>query len=115
MQVGIFGLDGAGEQMGDAERVELAQRLVFDVDGAIGALGERFANGLRGTRGSGAERHDLAAVLFLQLQGFFEGIGIGLVDFEAQVVFLDPMPAGVDSQLGVAHGNLLDSDDDFHR
>ena len=43
--------------------------------------------------GPGAKHHHLAAVLFFQLQPFFERIGIGLVDFEAEIGFFDPAAA----------------------
>ena len=63
------------------------------MDGAVGALGQRFANGLGGARRSGAQRDDFAAVLFLQLQSLFERIGVRLVDLVGEVGFLDPLPA----------------------
>ena len=81
---------------------------------AVGALGQGFANGLRNARRTGADHDHLAAVLFAQLQGFFQGVGVGLVDLEAQVVFVDPGSGGVDAQRRIAEGNLLDCDRDLH-
>ena len=65
-------------------------------------------------RRTGADHDHLAAMLFAQLQGFFEGVGVGLVDLEAQVVFFDPGSGGVDAQRRIAEGNLLNRDRDFH-
>ena len=83
-QVGRFGSERRGQQPRRRQRIERAQIFLFDVDGAVGALGERFANGLRGARRPGAQRDDFAAVLLLQLKAFFEGVGIRLVDFVAR-------------------------------
>ncbi len=49
-----------------------------------------------------------------KLQRFFERVGVGLVDFEAEIVLLNPAAAGVDAELRVARGDLLDGDQDFH-
>ena len=82
-QIGLLGLGGFGQQFGDAQRVEGRQIFFLDVNGAVGAFGQRLANGLRGARGSGAQRHHFATVLFLQPQRFFEREGVGFVDFES--------------------------------
>ena len=84
------------------------------MDSAVGALGEGFANGLRHARGTGADHDHFAAVLLAQLQGFFESVGVGLVDLEAQVVFVDPGSGGVHAQRRIAEGNLLDRYGDLH-
>ena len=73
-----------------------ADLLVFDVNGAIGALGQSLANGLRCARRSSAQSDDLAAVLFLQLKRLFERISVGLIDLETEIALLDPAPARVD-------------------
>ena len=67
-QVGRFGLDGFGEQPRDRERIELMQVVGVHVDGAIGALGEGFANGGADALRAGGEDDHFAAVLFLELQ-----------------------------------------------
>ena len=64
--------------------------------------------------GTEAKRDDFAAVLLLELQPLFESVSIGLVDFEIEVVLLNPAPAIVDTQLRVARGHLLNSHDDLH-
>ena len=80
---GASALERRRQQARRGQRIERARILVFDVDGAVGALGERFANGLRGARRTDAQRHDFAAVLLLQLQALFQRVGIGLVDLVA--------------------------------
>jgi len=49
---------------------------------------------------------------FLQPQGFFEGVTVRLVHFEANVRFLDPISG--DGQRRVFRRNLLDAHDDVH-
>ena len=44
-QVGVFGLDGGGEQPRYAQSIARAEVVADDVDGAVGALGESFADG----------------------------------------------------------------------
>ena len=86
----------------------------FDVNGAVGAFGEGFADGGTDALGSCAEHDDFAAVLLLELQGFFERVGVGLVHGALQVGFFDPFAGAVDAHLRIALGDLLDGDDDFH-
>ena len=113
-QVGRFGPDGGGQQARGGQRIEGAH-FFFDVDGAVGAFGQRFADGLRGARRAGAEGDHFAAVLLLELQGFFQGVGVRLVDLVGEIGFLDPLAGGGDAQLRIARGNLLDGNDNFHR
>ena len=110
-QVGLFGRDGLGHEVGHRERPEL---LFFDVNGAIGALGQRLANGLGGARRSAAQNDHLAAVPLLELEAFFQGVGVGLIDLVAQLVLDDPEPGWVDPQSRVAGGNLFDGHDNLH-
>jgi len=85
------------------------------MNGAVGALGQRFADGLAGALRTGAQGDDLSTVLFLKLQPGLQCVGIGLIDFVSQVGFFDPLALGGDAQLRIARRNLLDGDDDFHR
>ena len=88
--------------------------VAVDVNGAVGALGEGFANGGSDALGAGAEHDDFAAVLLFELEGFFEGVGVGLVHGELKVGFFDPFAGGVDADLRIALGDLFDGYDDFH-
>ncbi len=113
-QVRGFGPDGGGQDAGGSQGIEGAHFL-FNMDGAVGAFGQRLADGLGGAGGSGAQGDHLSAVLFFQLQGFFQGIGVRLIDLVGNVAFLDPLARGCDFKLRIASGNLLDRNDYFHR
>ena len=91
-QVGRFGFQRRGQQLRGRQRIVCAEVVLFDMDGAVGALGERFANGLRGARRSGAQRDDFAAVLLLQLQTGLQRICVRLVDLVGEIGILNPLP-----------------------
>ena len=99
-QIGRFGFERGGQQARGSQRIERADVFCFDVDGAVGAFGQRFANGLGGARGAGAQGDDFAAVLFLELQRGFQRVGVRLVDLEGEVGFLDPLAARRRSAVG---------------
>ena len=65
-----------------------ARHVFLDVDGAVGAFGEGFANGRGGARRTGAEGDHFAAVLFLELQACFQGVGVRLVDLVGEIGLL---------------------------
>jgi hypothetical protein len=113
-EVGALLLDGGGEQAGYAQGVAGGEIVAGNVDGAVCALGQGFADGLADALGAGADDDDFAAVLLLELQGFFEGVGVGLVEGELQVGFVDPLGRSVDADLRIAFGDLFDGYDDFH-
>ena len=54
-EVGRLGADGVGEQLGERQRVALGKVVGLDVDGAVGALGQRVAQGGGDALGAGAE------------------------------------------------------------
>ena len=80
MRSGVSDFSAAASRLRRASGSKLLELFVFDMDGAVGAFGQRFADGLRGARRPGAKRDHFAAVLFLQLQACFERVGVGLVD-----------------------------------
>ena len=86
--------------------------VVGDVDAAVGAFGEGFLDGLLDALGAHGEGDDFAAVFFFQAEGFFEGVAVRLVHFEADVGFLDPVSG--DGERSVFGGDLFDADDDVH-
>ena len=92
----------------------VAEVVAVDVDGAIGALGQRFANRGADALRAGAEHDDFAAVLLLELQRLFERVGIRLVHGELDVGLFNPFAGGVDAHLRIALRDLFDGDDDFH-
>jgi hypothetical protein len=98
---------------GGGQRIELEEFVIGDVDAAIGALGQGFFDGLLGALGAHGDGDHFAAVLFLQAQGFFEGVGVGLVGFKADIGFADPGAAFGDGERRVLGGNLFDANADF--
>ena len=77
------------------------------MDGAVGALGEGFAQGGGDALGPGAEGDDFAAMLFLQLQGLFERVGVGLVDGVGEVGVVDPLAGRCDVSWASRSGTCL--------
>jgi hypothetical protein len=62
----------------------------------------------------GSQDYDLSAVLFFLAKGFFEGVGVGFVDFVGNV-FADPSAGFVEFQRRIFLGDLLHANEDFHR
>ena len=112
-QVEGFLAQRGGQGFRRAQRIEQEEFVVGDVDAAVGALGQRFLDGLLGALRAHGERHDLAAVLFLQAQGFFEREAVRLVHLEADVGFANPQAVIGDAQRRILGGNLLDADGDL--
>jgi hypothetical protein len=113
-EVGALLFCGGGEQAGYAEGVAGGQIVAGNVDGTVGTFGKGFADGLADALGTGGEDNDFAAVLLFELKSFFKGVGVGLVEGELEVGFVDPLGRRVDADLGVAFGDLFDGYDDFH-
>jgi len=111
-EVGVFFLDGGGEGFCGTKGIELREIIVGDVNATVGAFGEGFLDGLLDALGAHGKGDDFAAVFFLQAESFFEGVAVGLVHFEADVGFLDPVTG--DGERGVLCRDLFDADDDFH-
>jgi hypothetical protein len=84
------------------------------VDGAVGALGQRLADGRSHALWPRAQHDHLAAVLFFELQRLFEGIGVRLVHRELQIGFVNPLAVGCNAHRRIALGNLLDCNNDLH-
>ena len=100
--------------MRDSESVECVEVVGFNLDRAVGSFGEGFADGGSGALGASGEDYDFAAVFLFELEGFFEGVGIGLVHGELDVRLFDRFAGAGDANLGIAIRNLFDADDDFH-
>ena len=64
--------------------------------------------------GAGRADHHFAAVLLLEAQALFEGVGVGLVQLEGGVLVADPGPLVVDARLPVARRDLLEADGNLH-
>ena len=87
--------------------------VVLQMNGAVGALGQRFAKNGLGSRGSRSQHDDFAAVFLFLTEGLLECVGVGLVDFVGDV-FADPGSGFVEFEGRVFLRDLLDTDEDFH-
>ena len=87
---------------------------VFDVNRAVGAAGQRFADHLLHARRAGRADHHFAAVLLAQAQRLFERVGVGLVHLVADVLLANPRLVVVQARLPLARGHLLDANGNFH-
>jgi hypothetical protein len=77
--------DRLGDGARYSERVGCRQRVGLDMDGPVGSTSQRLANDLgRAGRARRAD-DDLPAVLFLETEGLFERVGVGLVQLEGRV------------------------------
>ena len=92
----------------------LASDVVLDVNRAIGAARQRFAQHLGDPRRAGRADDDLAALLFLETQRLLERVGVRLVHLVAGVLVADPGAVVVQARLPVAGRDLFDADGDFH-
>ena len=84
------------------------------MDAAIGAFGEGFADGLADAFRAGGDDDDFAAIGFLELEGFFKGVGVGFIEGEFDVLEVDSGACCVDADAGIAFWDLFDGYDDFH-
>ncbi len=113
-QVEIFRPNRGGQRTRGGQRIELEEFVVGDVDAAVCALGQGFLDGLFYAFGAHGDGDHFAVVLFLQAQGFFERVAVGLVGFKADVGFANPRAAFDDGEGRVLGGNLFDANADFH-
>ena len=102
------------ERFGGVEGIEANESVAFEMDGAVGALGQRLAQNLLRARRAAGDDHDLAAVLFLLAQRLFQRVGVGLVHFVGNVV-ANPRAALVQLERRVLLRDLLHADQDLHR
>jgi hypothetical protein len=103
-EIGGLGFGCFGQQPCYVERVAGVERAFAglwreDMDGAVRTLGERLAQGARDALGAGAEHDNLAALActLLQLQRFFERIGVRLVHRPGEIALVDAATIGVET------------------
>ena len=84
------------------------------MQGPVSSLGQSFFNGLLRPRRTQATKHHFSTLLLFQAQPFFECIDVRLVDFKAEVCFLNPGCSLVHAEVGVTSRDLLEANDDFH-
>ncbi len=103
-----------GQRVGGHRRICSGERVILDVQRAVGAARQRLANHLLDAGWSGRADHDLAAQLLTEPQRFLERIGVRLVHLEAGVLLADPGLVVGETRLPLARGDLLDADGDLH-
>ena len=103
-----------GQRGRGGERIGGRERIILDVQRAIGAAGQGFADHLLHARRPGRADHDFAAMLFAKAQGLLERIGVRLVHLVADVLVADPGLVVVQARLPLTGRDLLDTDCDFH-
>ena len=113
-QIRIFRRTRLRQQPCNSKGIARIQFLFFDVECPVGTLRQRLANRLSRSSRPRAQCDDLAPVLFLQLQGSFQSVRIGLVDFESEIRRFNPLACAVDPQLRIASGYLFDGNNNFH-
>ena len=96
------------------ERIGRRERIILDMQRAIGAAGKGFANHLLDARRPGRADDDLAAMLFAKTQGLLERVGIRLVHLVADILVADPGLVVVQARLPLTSWDLLNTDGDFH-
>ncbi len=111
-EIELLVLDGGGDGLGRVEGVEADELVVFEVDGAIRALGQRLAQHLLGARRAARDHDYFSLMLFPLAQGFFERVGIGLIDFIGNI-FADPGTGFVQLERRIFLRDLLHTDQNF--
>ena len=113
-QVEVFVLDRSREGLRGIEGIEGNEAVAFQMDGAVGALGQRLAQNLLRARRAAGDDHYLAAMLFLLAQRLFQRVGVGLVHFVGNIV-ANPRAALVQLERRVFLRDLLHADQDLHQ
>ena len=85
-QVELLIFNRGSQDLGNVERIEGDEAVIFKVNGAVSAFGQGFAQNLLGARRTGGDDHNFAAVLLALAQCLFQSVGIGFVHFIRNVV-----------------------------
>ena len=112
-QVEGFILDRRGKGARNVEGVQGDEAVVFQMNGAVGALGQRLAQHLLRPRRTGGDHHHFAAVLFPLPQRLFQRIRVGFVHLIAHV-FTNPGCPLIQLQRRVLLRYLLHANQDLH-
>ena len=112
-EIELLILDRSGERLGSIEGVEAHEGGVFEVNGAIGTLGEGLAQDLLCASRAGGDDDNFTAVLFFLAECFLEGVGVGLVHLVGDIL-ADPGTGLVEFERCVFLRHLLHADQDFH-
>ena len=95
-EVELLVLHRGRERVGDDERVGARQAVVLDVNGAVGAAGQRFAQHLRDARRPAEQTTTSPPCFSFSRSALFERVGVGLVHLVAGVLLADPGPVVVE-------------------
>ena len=102
------------EDVGDRRGVRRPERVVLDVDRAVGAARQRLLDHLRDARRPRRADDDFAAVRLAKAQPLFERVGVGLVQLPGRVLLADVRLVVREPRLPLAGRDLFDADGDFH-
>ena len=112
-QIEVLVLDRRRKGLGGVEGVERDEAVAFQMDGAIGALGQGLAQYLLRARRAAGDDHHFSAVLLFLAQRLFQRVGVRLVHFVGNI-FANPRAALVQLQRRVFLRDLLHADQDLH-
>ena len=104
-------LDRSGESPGGVRGVEGCKGIVFQMDGAIGALGQAFAQHLLRARRAGGDYNDFPSMFLFLPQGLFEGVRVRLIDL-VRNIFPNPGASLVELERRIFLRHLLHADQD---
>ena len=114
-QIGALLLCSRSQQPRHAQRVARANVVACNVDSAVRALGQRFADSLPNPLWPRRQHNHLAAELFLELQRLFESVSVRLVESKLQIAFFNTTwRKSRCRNCASRSGDLFDSYDDFH-
>ena len=113
-QVKLLIFNGRKEGLRGVEWVQPDESMVFQVDRAIGALGEGLTQNLGGTGRASGDHNHFSAVFFFLPQGLLKGVGVGLIDLVGDV-FPNPGAGFIELEGRVLLRDLLHADQDFHQ
>ena len=108
-QVERLFLDRGGKSSSCIECIEANERVVFEMNGAIGALGQSLPQDLLGAGGAGGDYDNVSAVFLLLPQRLFQRKGVGLIDFVGNV-FANPGAGFVELQRRIFLRHLFHAD-----
>ena len=110
---GLFGVDDAFEQLGDRER--LGERVGLDQDAAIGAHGERGADGLARLRRADRDDDHLARLAgFLLPERLLDRDLVERIHRHLDVGELDSRAVGLETNLDVVVDHPFDGHENLH-
>ena len=112
-QVEGFFFDRLGQGARGVQGVKSCEAIVFQMNGAVGSLGQRLAQHLLRPRRTGGDHHHLATIFFLLPHRLFQRIGVRLVHLIANIL-AEPGRALIQLQRRIFLRYLLHANQDLH-